>query len=68
MKQEGFQRLLMRECEKAGGILPWSKKHGIPFSTVRWTIKGRLPTEPICRVLGYKYEARFVKIKDEAAA
>lgn len=69
MKLEGLQRLLLRECDKAGGILPWAKRHGIPYSTVRHAALGsRLPTEQLCAALGYRSEIRFVRIKSEAAA
>jgi len=69
MKLEGFQRRLLRECDKAGGLLPWARRHGIPYSTVRHTaIGGRAPTAPICEALGYKCELRFTKINREQPA
>jgi hypothetical protein len=69
MKLEALQRRLLRECDKAGGILAWARKHGIPQPSVHHAAMGhRAPTEKICAALGYKRELRFTKIKNEQPA
>lgn len=61
---EAIRSLLFAQCEQAGGLRAWARRHGVPVSLVSETLSGRRPPgEAIANALGFLCVPAFLPVR-----